>query len=138
MSISLTKRKFLISLTGLTLGAGWLGAGFLYWIDSYFSDYPLIPAYFFLFSIFFINMLERCRDYQPQKILIIYLAIKVIKIVFTVMVLLIYCYFFRAHAKEFLLTFIAIYFIYLIFEVRFFLAFEEVIKKRNNKHETKE
>ncbi|MCD8078992.1 MAG: hypothetical protein LUF04_00810 [Bacteroides sp.] len=124
MSFSLTKRKFLISLTGLTLIAGWVGAGFLHYVlpGHYFPDYPLIPVYFFVFSYFYISMLERCQHFTPQKLLLLYLAMKVMKIVITLMVLLMYCYFFRTYAREFLLTFIVFYFIYLVFEVRFFLS----------------
>ncbi|MCD8030306.1 MAG: hypothetical protein LUF85_05650 [Bacteroides sp.] len=67
-------------------------------------------------------MLERCQHFAPQKLLLLYLAMKVMKIVITLMVLLMYCYFFRTYAREFLLTFIVFYFIYLVFEVRFFLS----------------
>ncbi|MCC8186516.1 MAG: hypothetical protein LIP08_03115 [Bacteroides sp.] len=140
MSFSLIQRKFLIALTGLTLLTGWLGAGILIYIfpGHYFPDYLLIPVYFFVFSFFYISMLERCQHFQPQKLLLLYLVMKVVKIVITLMVWLIYCYFFRTYAREFLLTFIVFYLIFLVFESRFFLAFEKDKKKQDAKHEKQE
>ena len=51
MSISRTKRKYLLYLTLLTLMLGGVG-GFTYFsliAELYFGGYPLIPVYFYLF-----------------------------------------------------------------------------------------
>ena len=80
MSISLTKRNFLYQITLLTLIAGWVGAGILHYLlpGHYFGGYPFIPVYFFLFGLFEISMFDACRKHAPQKMLLLYMAMKVI------------------------------------------------------------
>ena len=83
MSISLTKRNFLYQITLLTLIAGWVGAGILHYLlpGHYFGGYPFIPVYFFLFGLFEISMFDACRKHAPQKMLLLYMAMKVMKMV---------------------------------------------------------
>ena len=138
MSISITKRKYIISLTILTLILGVIGGGIYYSLvpEHYFGGYPFISVYFFVFGVFKISMFDVCRMHAPDKLLLMYLALKVLKMILSVIVLVIYCMVVREEAKEFLLTFIAQYMFYLVFDTCFFLNFE-LKKKLQKKNELK-
>lgn len=133
MNISKTKRNFigLHTLFGI-LSAG-LGAVILHVAlpGHYFGGYPFIPIYFYLFGLFNIYMFDACRRHAPQKMLLLYLAMKMMKMILSMMLLLVYCLAVREEAKAFLLTFISFYLVYLIFETWFFFSFEVNRKKKN-------
>lgn len=141
VNISKTKRNFigLHTLFGI-LSAG-LGAVILHVAlpGHYFGGYPFIPVYFYLFGLFSIYMFDACRRHAPQKLLLLYLAMKMIKMILSMLLLMVYCLAVREEAKAFLLTFVSFYLIYLIFETWFFFSFEmhRKLKKKNmNNNET--
>lgn len=139
MSISITKRNFLCYLTIFTVLTGGLGALILHHLlpGHYFGGYPFIPVYFYLFGVFNIYMFDACRRYAPQKMLLLYLAMKVAKMLLSFMVLVIYCMAVREEARAFLLSFILFYLLYLIYETWFFFAYEVNLKRKNKtKNET--
>ncbi len=141
VNISKTKRNF-IGLNGLfTVLTGGLGAIILHIFlpGHYFEGYPFIPIYFFTFGLFSIYMFDACRRHAPQKMVLLYLAIKMIKLMLSLVLLLIYCFAVREEARAFLLTFMSFYLLYLIYETWFFFSFEVNLKrkkKNKNKNET--
>lgn len=138
MNISLTKRKYLLYLTILTLLLSGVG-GVTYFSlvpEHYFGGYPLIPIYFYIFGVFNIYMFDACRRFAPDKILLLHLAMKVLKMILSVIVLVVYCMVVREEAVAFMLTFIVYYLLYLIFETSFFAGYE-LNKKRQKKNKTK-
>lgn len=139
MNISLTKRNFLSQLLLLTLVVGGGGAAVLHYLcpGHYFGGYPFIPVYFFLFGLFEISMFDACRKYAPQKLLLLYMAVKVMKMVLSVIFLVVYCLAVREEAKLFLLTFIAYYVVYLVYETWFFFAYEVRKKQKTEKRKGK-
>lgn len=139
MNISKTKRNFigLHTLFGVLSAA--LGVVILHVSlpGHYFGGYPFIPVYFYLFGLFSIYMFDACRRHAPQKLLLLYLAMKMIKMILSMLLLMVYCLAVREEAKAFLLTFVSFYLIYLIFETWFFFSFEMNRKlKKKNKNET--
>ena len=63
MSINLTKRKYLLYLTLITLLLSGVG-GVTYFSlvpEHYFGGYPLIPVFFYIFGVFNIYMFDACR-----------------------------------------------------------------------------
>lgn len=137
MSISITKRNYLWQSALLTLLIGVVGGGvyFNFFPHHYFGGYPLIPLFFFAFGVFTISMTEMCRKHSPQRLLQIYMLLRVMRMLFSIIVMGGYCIVVREEAKEFLLTFIANYLIYLIYDSWFFFMFEanrKLKKKRNN------
>lgn len=138
MNISKTKRNFIGLHTVFALLSAGLGAVILHVAlpGHYFGGYPFIPVYFYLFGLFSIYMFDACRLHAPQKMLLLYLAMKMMKMILSMILLLIYCLAVREEAKAFLLTFISFYLIYLIFETWFFFSFE-VNQKRKKKNKTK-
>ena len=68
----------------------------------------------------------------------IYLLLKVMRMLFAIIVMAIYCVAVREEIRAFLLTFIANYLIYLIYDSWFFFTFEMNRKaKKSKKDETK-
>lgn len=99
----------------------------------YFGGYPFIPVYFFLFGFFEISMFDACRKHVPHKMVLLYLAMKMMKMLFSILFLLVYCIAVREEAKLFLLTFIIYYIVYLIYESWFFFTYEIGKKQKNRK-----
>ena len=126
MSISLTKKLYITWFTVLMLVAGWtigptIALGFP---AHYFEWYPFIPVFFYLFGWFTIYMFEACRRYAPQKMQLVYLGTKAIKMLFSLMLLLIYALKIEEKKVEFFLTFFGFYLITLVFDSWFFFRYE--------------
>lgn len=82
-----------------------------------------------------ISMVESCRRRMPGRMLQIYLLMRVMRMLVSMIVMLTYCVAVRQEAKLFLLTFIANYLIYLIYDSWFFFTFEvnrKLKKKKEN------
>lgn len=133
MSISQTKKLFITWYTLLMLVTGWtIGPAIALWIpEHYFEWYPFIPVFFYIFGWFTIYMFEACRRYAPKKIQLVYLGTKSIKMLFSLMVLLIYAIKVEEKKVEFFLTFFVFYIISLVFESWFFFRFER--EQKGNK-----
>ena len=141
VNITKTKRNFIGLHTLFAIISAGLGAVILHIAlpGHYFGGYPFIPVYFYLFGLFSIYMFDACRLHAPQKMLLLYLAIKMVKMILSIILVLIYCLAVREEAKAFLLTFISFYLLYLIYETWFFFSFEVNLKrkkKNKNKNET--
>lgn len=137
--MSITKRNYILQVALLTLLIGGVGGWIYYSIfpHHYFSGYPLIPIFFFVFGVFTINMTETCRHKMPGRMLQIYLLMRVMRMIVSIIVMLVYCLAVREEAKEFLLTFIVNYLIYVIYDSWFFFTFEANRKmKKQKKNET--
>lgn len=126
MSISLTKKLFITWYTLLMLVAGWtIGPAIATWLtEHYFEWYPFIPVFFYIFGWFTISMFEACHRYAPQKMQLVYLSTKGIKMFFSLIILLIYAVKVEEKKVEFFLTFFAFYIISLVFESWFFFRYE--------------
>ena len=124
--MSITKRNYLWQVALLTVLVGGIGGWVYYSVfpHHYFGGYPLIPAFFLVFGVFMINMVESCRYRMPGRMLQIYLLMRVMRMLASIIVMLVYCVAVREEAKEFLLTFIANYLIYLTYDSWFFFTFE--------------
>ena len=131
MSISLTKKLFVTWFTILILVSGWTFGPILttWFAEHYFEWYPYIPVFFYIFGGFVISILETCRRYAPQKMQLVYLGTKAIKMLFSLMVLLIYAVKVEEKKVEFFLTFFAFYLICLAFESWFFYRYDRGNKK---------
>lgn len=140
MKMSITKRNFLINLTLITLLASGVGAAILHFLEPgyYFAGYPLVPVYFYLYGIFYIYMFDACRYRTPQKMAMLFFAMKGLKLIVSIFLIIIYCVIVPGSAVVFLLTFLAFYLGYLIYESWFFFMFEwnRKLKKKSKQYET--
>ena len=128
--MSITKRNYLWQVALLTVLVGGIGGWVYYSVfpHHYFGGYPLIPAFFLVFGVF-----------MPGRMLQIYLLMRVMRMLASIIVMLVYCVAVREEAKEFLLTFIANYLIYLTYDSWFFFTFEmnrKLKKKKRQENET--
>lgn len=133
MSVSLPKKLYLTWFTLLMFVAGWtIGPALAIWMPiHYFEWYPFIPVFFYIFGWFTIYMFEACRKYAPQKIQLVYLGTKGIKMFFSLMMLLIYAVKVEEKKVEFFLTFFCFYVLTLIFDSWFFFRYERKQKSLN-------
>ena len=131
MSVSLTKKLFITWFTLLMLVTGWgVGSALaIGWPEHYFEWYPFIPVFFYVFGWFTIYMFEACRRYAPQKMQLVYLGTKGIKMFFSLIVLLIYSVKVDERKVEFFLVFFGFYILTLVFESWFFYRYEYGNKK---------
>ena len=81
VNISKTKRNFIALNTLFAILSGAAGAVILHIAlpGHYFGGYPFIPVYFYIFGLFSIYMFDACRRHAPQKLSLLYLAMKMIK-----------------------------------------------------------
>ena len=131
MSISLTKKLFVTWFTLLILVSGWtIGPLLATWFpEHYFEWYPFIPVFFYIFGWFDISIFEACRRYAPQKMQLVYLGTKAIKMFFSLIVLLIYSVKIDEKKVVFFLVFFGFYILTLVFESWFFYQYEHGNKK---------
>ena len=110
--MSKTKRNYLIQTAVLTFLLGIVG-GWIYFNTNphhYFNGYPLIPSYFFLFGWLMINIVEWSRKKMTGKLLQIYMLLRVMRMLASFILMVLYCVIVREEAQAFLLTFIANYY----------------------------
>lgn len=131
-----TKRNYLLHTALLTALIGGVGGWAYYMFNPhhYFSGYPLIPLFYFVLGALMIYVVERCRYRMPERLSMVYLLIRALRMIVSVLVMLVYCIAVREEARAFLLTFIANYIIYLSYDSWFFFTFEmnRKQKKENN------
>lgn len=131
--MSKTKRNYLIQTAILTILLGGVG-GWIYFNTNshhYFNGYSLIPSFFFLFGWLMINIVEWSRRKMSGKLLQIYLLLRVMRMLASFILMILYCVIVREEAQAFLLTFIANYLIYLTYDSWFFFTFE--VNKKSQK-----
>lgn len=132
MKKSVEKRVYLTILTAVSLFFGIAGLLVMKWVwpQHYFSAYPLIPAYFFVYGFVYIYSFEHVFRNIQQKTLLLFVSIRMMKLMTSIVVLIFYGIFGGSKVKEFMFTFILFYLIFLVFEVLFFYHFERSVERR--------
>lgn len=125
------KKNFIGGLTLFTLLITGICGICLSLSNHYFTWFPLIPAFFYLCSILTIYLVEFGHRWSETKVVSIYIAAKLVKVVLSILVLLVYGFGVRNDIITFALVFIVYYIAFLIFETRFFFCLEAKLK--NNK-----
>lgn len=100
----------------------------------YFSYFPLIPLFYLVTGVILNFVLDECRTKRPEKLVNVFLTMRVIKLLLTVAFLAVYDKFIGEHRIRFALTLVLFYFIYTSLESYFFYLYE----KRRKKHENKQ
>jgi len=124
------RKKFIIWLTVIVLILGWSVYGGLnnYLPKHYFEWYPFIPVYFYVLGLSFILVICKYEKKKPEKVAQVYLLIKTVKILISMLFIGIYALAVKIQRMDFLITFLLFYFTYLIFETIFFYRFEKTLK----------
>lgn len=95
---------------------------------QYFKAFPMIPIYFYLWGLLSIYLFDYGQRQMPKKILLIYLGIKSVKMILSILLLIVFTILDPEDGHVFLLTFVAFYLVYLVFETWLFFSFEKMIK----------
>ncbi len=135
VNIDKIKRSFVGGITLFTLFIGIIGKVILHKIvpDYSFDGYLFTLLYFYVLGCVTIFMIDACRRRAPQRMVLLFLAIKTMKILLSVLLLIIYCVVIGGEIKVFLMTFISFYLLYMIYETCFFFTFERKLKLQKNK-----
>lgn len=137
MKMSKTKKKFILWLTIIMIAFGTLTYGVIqnYFPEHYFAWYPAIPLFFYLFGWYYIFTFDKCRRQKRDKILTLYLGMKVVKMLLAVVIIFFYMVFVSIHKSDFIIIFFLFYLFSLIYETYFFYHFEynkNVKQKKTN------
>lgn len=114
-------RQFVVGLALVTLIAGWGGAALLHYAlpGHYVKAYPFIPAFFFVWELLFVMLLRRNRG-RGSRTIRLFLGMKVAKLLLFVLIIGLYTSIVGVQNADFVLTFLAFYIVYLIFETVYF------------------
>lgn len=135
------KLTYLLYLTAFTFVVGVVGALLLLygWPGTYFSAYPFIPVYFYIFGFILIYTFERIKKNIQNKTLMLYVSIRMMKLFISIIVLTIYGLVLHSQVKEFMFTFVVFYLLFLVFDTCFFFKFEvseiKRLQEQNKKNE---
>lgn len=125
------KHKFIILLTLFILIIGY--GGWLILIHFFpqlaFTDYPLIPIFFFLVGFVSIHILTGLKIDKPNKLLNTFMLIRGIKMLLAVILTTIYWIADRAEIKSFAIMLVAFYLCYLFLETYIYVQIETWNKK---------
>lgn len=95
----------------------------------------MIPLFFFVFGMLMIHVIEFFRRRMPERMMLAYMLVRSLRMFASMVFMLVYCVAVREEARVFLLTFIANYLIYLMYDSWFFFVFEanrKLKKKADN------
>ncbi len=135
MKITLTKKRYILWTTIFALATGWGVYGCIQWLfpTHYFSWYPAIPLCFYVFELYYIYMFDVCRRLAPHRLLSVYMGMKFVKMMLSIVFILAYAFLVKVQKEDFLLTSFLFYMFTLLHETIFFYWFEENLKKKKEK-----
>ena len=125
------KKRLNIILTVVMFAAG-VG---IWWLlktvlpGSYFDWYPVIPGFFYIMGLVFVNVITRDYKENQRKLVNLYMIIKLCKVAASLVLGSIYLIFVKVQLRDFSIVFIGFYLLYLGIETYFFYLAEEKIKK---------
>ncbi len=99
----------------------------------YFSHFPLIPLFYLVTGVVLNFALDAIRSKHPDRLVNMFMFMRMVKLVLTVAFLGIYDRFIGEDKMKFALTLVLFYLIYMSLESYLFYLYE----KRRKKHETK-
>jgi hypothetical protein len=123
------KLMSLFALVMLTLG--WSGWGILKSLfpTETFTWYPYIPTVFGLLSIFSILVLAKSYKMEKKRLVNVYMALKLAKMLIAMIYLLAFYFIIRKDIRVFGVVFASFYAIYIGIETYTFYSIEKQIKK---------
>ncbi len=119
--------RLLSVLTGINLLAGliaWLLLTYV-WPEHYFAYYPLIPVYFWIVGIGMALSMEITHSENPDAITMTYMVARSVKLMLTGIFVGAYAWLVNDDLKEFGLTTLAFYLIFLALESYVFYLYEK-------------
>ena len=96
----------------------------LYMPEHYFEWYPFIPLFFYVFGIYSIFMFDSCRYKNPNKLLVVYMGVKFVKLALSILIILFYVLHVKEHKEDFVIVFFLFYLFSMVYQSWFFVLYE--------------
>lgn len=124
--------RLLLVLTGINIFAGLIAWVLLMyvWPAHYFAFYPLIPVYFWIVGMGMAISLEITHSENPDAITMTYMVARSVKLMLTGIFVGAYAWLVHDNMKEFGLTTLGFYLIFLALESYAFFLYEKRRAKR--------
>lgn len=113
------RNYYLVSLTILTIVMSMIGGAWSY----------LISGYFFIVGLLLYALFHYSYKRPASKRLLLYMAGRMMKLMFSILFLILYALLVNENVKEFLITFGVYYLIYMIFDTVFFYMIVRKVSK---------
>lgn len=127
-----TIRGFFILLVAISLIAAWAGFWILHQTGHMFGGYISIPLYFFVFGCIYIYMIKRARVQPAKNSVRTFVSIRMFKLFISILTVILCGLVFRSHIKEFVITFLSFYIVYMILETAIFWVIRNDDKEELN------
>jgi hypothetical protein len=133
------RKRFLVVLTVVMSILSLIGGIIVYKIvpTEIFGWYVGIPLFYYGMGLAFGEVLRRINKETNTKLLNIYLILKVSKIIFTVILMLLYIVLIDEYDRVFVITIGLYYMAYLILESKFYFDFEKSLKRKKTNEKLK-
>lgn len=100
----------------------------------YFDHFPLVPLFYLITGVILNFVLDACKTSSSDKLVNVFMTMRIIKLVLTVAFLGIYDKFIGEHKMKFALTLVLFYLIYMSLESYLFYLYEKRRKKHANEY----
>ena len=134
------RKRFLVILTVAMGILSLIGGVIVYKLvpRELFLWYLGIPLFYYAMGLAFGEVLRRINRETNAKLLNIYLILKVSKIIFTVILMILYIVLIDEYDRVFVITIGIFYMAYLILESKFYFDFEKSLKRKKTNEKLKE
>jgi len=134
------RKRFLVVLTVVMGIVSFIGGIIVYFVlpKELFFWYLGIPIFYYMMGLALGEVLRRINKESNDRLLNIYLMLKVAKIIGTVMFMLLYVMLIDEYDREFVITIGIFYLIYMILETKFYFDFEKSLKRKKTNEKLKE
>ena len=134
------RKKFLILLTVVMGIVSVIGGIIVCFVlpKELFLWYLGIPLFYYMMGFALGEVLRRVNRESNDRLLNIYLMIKVAKIIGTVMFMVLYVMLIDKYDREFVITIGIFYLIYMILETKFYFDFEKSLKRKKTNEKLEE
>lgn len=99
-------------------------------IDSYF----VIPVFFYLLGLIFIYVFNHTSLNKPQKVVNVYMLLRMIKIFISAVIIFIYWIVDKEGIRSFAIVFVVFYVINMIWETYIYMRMEMYFKYKGDQH----
>jgi len=134
------KIKLFFLVTVVYAGVGTLGGVVLglFIPEDYFGLYPAISIFYWIMGLILTFSLDRCRKTNPDKLMNVFMTIKGVKFLLTILFLMLYVTYEPEIKMQFSITLMCNYFIYSFLEMYIYYLYNKKIIQNENKNATKE
>jgi small-conductance mechanosensitive channel len=132
--------RLLMLVTALNLGVACIIWSLMYfvWPDSYFTWFPAIPLFFWLVALGMAISLELTHTEKANAVTMTYMIVRGVKLLLTAVFVGCYAWLVHTDVRQFGLTTLAFYIVYLVLETYIFYLYEKRRNKRSIEKENNE